>query len=96
MQCRSPRGTARPAGRAAADFSTGRLSPVRAASSIFSAAVSTSRPSAGTAQPASSSTTSPGTSSRLATVAGRPPRSTRLWAAVIFCSASMAFSALLS
>ena len=77
-------------------FVTGTLSPVRAASSILSDALSSRRPSAGTASPASSSTTSPGTSRLLSSTRCSPPRSTLHFAAVMVCSASMAASALLS
>ena len=48
----------------ATSFSTGRLSPVRALSAVLRLALSSSRPSAHTASPASSTTTSPGTTSR--------------------------------
>ena len=75
---------------------TGTLSPVRAASSIFREADSSSRPSAGTASPASNSTTSPGTRSALCSTVILPSRSTLLVAAVMVCRASMAASALLS
>ena len=75
---------------------TGTDSPVRAASSTFMLALSSTRPSAGMASPASSSTTSPTTSSSLRMVTVLPSRSTLLVAAAICCKASMAFSALLS
>ena len=78
------------------NFVTGTLSPVSAASSILRLALSSSLPSAGTASPASSSTTSPTTSSAEGTTVTLPPRSTRLVAADIACSASIAFSALFS
>ena len=99
MLRRSPKGTSlAPGCRASAPvcFSTGTLSPVRAASSTFRLALSSTRASAGTASPASSTTTSPGTSCSLFSVSCLPPRSTLLVAAVICCRASMAFSALLS
>ena len=51
---------------AAASFHTAALSPVRADSSTCRAALRSSRASAGTAAPASSTTTSPGTSSAAA------------------------------
>ena len=75
---------------------TGTDSPVRAASSIFMEAFSMIRPSAGTASPASSTTTSPGTSSSEWRETCLPSRSTLQVAAVMVCSASMAASALLS
>ena len=62
MFFRSPRGTS-PSMTSAA-FSTGRLSPVRALSAVFRLAHSSRRPSAQTASPASSTTISPGTTSR--------------------------------
>jgi hypothetical protein len=75
---------------------TGTLSPVSAASSVFMLADSMTRQSAGTASPASSTTTSPVTSISLCIVFCTPPRMTFDVAAVIWRSASMAFSALLS
>ena len=78
------------------NFVTGTLSPVRAASSIFMLALSRMRPSAGTASPASSTTTSPTTRSSLRTETILPSRRTLLVAAAICCKASMAFSALFS
>ena len=62
MQVRSPSGTSSP-GTGSVDLPTGRLSPVSAASSISRVAATQTRPSAGTRLPASTSTTSPGTSS---------------------------------
>ena len=62
MFFRSPKGTSPPMGSSA--FSTGKLSPVRALSSHFKLAHSSSRPSAQIESPASSTTTSPGTTSR--------------------------------
>src|SRR5829696_8268248 len=61
MQMRSPSGTSSP-GTGSVALATGRLSPVRAASSISRVAATQMRPSAGTRLPASISTTSPGTS----------------------------------
>ena len=61
MQVRSPSGTSSP-GTGSVDLPTGRLSPVSAASSISRVAARVIRPSAGTRLPASTSTTSPGTS----------------------------------
>ena len=75
---------------------TGTDSPVSAASSILRLAFSIILPSAGTASPASSSTTSPTTSSSLWIVTIFPSRSTFDVAADISCKASMAFSALFS
>ena len=57
-------------------FSTGRLSPVRALSSHFKLALSSRRPSAQTESPASSTTTSPGTTSRPGIWTTWPSRST--------------------
>ena len=97
MFLRSPRGTSEPSRpRASSLFVTGTLSPVSAASSILRLALSRMRPSAGTASPASSTMTSPGTTSDEWMICWRPPRSTLHVAAVISRSASMAFSALLS
>ncbi len=63
---------------ASCDLATGRLSPVSAASSISSCTASTSRPSAGIRSPASTATTSPGTSvGRRARVRSSPSRRTR-------------------
>ena len=95
MFFRSPSDTCSPA-RGSVNLLTGTLSPVRAASSIFMEALSKMRPSAGTASPASSSTTSPGTSRRLSIVTCCPSRSTLQVAAVMVWRASMAASALLS
>ena len=75
---------------------TGTDSPVSAASSIFRLAFSIILPSAGTASPASSRTTSPTTMSSLWMTAIFPSRSTFDVAADICWSASMAFSALFS
>ena len=62
MQVRSPRATSSP-GTGSVALATGRLSPVSAPSSISSVAATVIRPSAGTRLPASTRTTSPGTSS---------------------------------
>ena len=96
MQCRSPRGTSSSVTMAFTSFSTGTLSPVRAASSALMLALSRMRQSAGTASPASRITMSPGTSTSLRSRDILPSRSTLLVAAVISWRASMAFSALLS
>ena len=61
MLARSPSGTSSSASDATS-LPIGALSPVSAASCVSRVAVRTSRPSAGTMSPASSSTTSPGTS----------------------------------
>ena len=63
MFFRSPRGTSS-ASMGVSSFSTGRLSPVRALSAVFRLALSSRRPSAQTASPASSTTMSLGTTSR--------------------------------
>ena len=93
----SPRGTS-PLGASMTSqvLSTGTDSPVSAASSIFILAHSIILASAGTASPASSTITSPTTKSSLLTVICLPSRNTLLVAAAISCSASIAFSALLS
>ena len=98
MFFRSPRGTSFSPSRFKIEtiLLTGTDSPVSAASSIFMLALSMIRPSAGTASPASKSTTSPGTRSSLLKVTTLPSRRTLLVAAAISCSASMAASALLS
>ncbi len=72
---------------------TGTDSPVSADSSIFIDALSTMRQSAGTASPASSTTTSPGTSSSAGIMYNFPLRMTFDCAALIFCRAERAFSA---
>ncbi len=98
MLRRSPSGTSCPSSAASAStcLFTDTDSPVSAASSTFRLAHSVRRTSAGIASPASSTTTSPGTSSSLRTVCCCPSRSTLEVAAAISCSASIAFSALLS
>ena len=58
-------------------LATGRLSPVRAASSISRVAAIQIRPSAGTWLPASISTTSPGTNSVASISSAWPSRRTR-------------------
>ena len=77
----------------ACDFDTGRLSPVSALSSTRSSTEWVSARSAGTLSPADSSTTSPGTISRVSIIRSWPSRSTRAWCASIERSASSAFSA---
>ncbi len=77
-------------------LSTGTLSPVRAASSIFRLALSKILASAGIESPASKRITSPTTRSSLLTTCGLPSRITLELAADIACKASIAFSALLS
>jgi hypothetical protein len=59
-----------------ASFATGALSPVSAASCASSVAERTTRPSAGTRSPASSTTTSPGTTWDAGTSPTLPSRST--------------------
>ena len=75
---------------------TGTDSPVSAASSTFKLALSKIRASAGTESPASNSTISPTTRFSLGVITTLPSRSTLEVAADISCSASIAFSALLS
>ena len=75
---------------------TGRLSPVRAASSISRVAATQIRPSAGTRLPASISTTSPGTSSSASISTAWPPRRTRAMVFIIWASALTLSSALAS
>ncbi len=77
-------------------FSTETDSPVSAASSALSWALSMRRMSAGTRDPASSITISPGTSSNAATLVTFPSRRTVAALAAIFLRASIAFSALYS
>ena len=92
MFFRSPRG-ASSLHRAAASFSTGTDSPVRADSSARSSTAFTSRMSAGTRSPARRMTTSPGTSWLLSTVCLRPSRTTVAWGEDSFFRAAMAWSA---
>ena len=93
MQVRSPSGTSSP-GTGSIDFPTGRLSPVSAASSISSVAARLTRPSAGTRLPASTSTTSPGTSSSASISTAWPSRRTR---AIVFiiCERALTLSSAL-
>ena len=95
MQIRSPSGTSSP-GTGSVDLPTGRLSPVRAASSISRVAATQIRPSAGTRLPASISTTSPGTSSSASISIAWPPRRTRAMVFIIWASALTLSSALAS
>ena len=74
MFFRSPRGTS--PSISSTSFSTGRLSPVRALSAVFRLAHSSSRPSAHTESPASSTTTSPTVTSRPGIWITWPSRST--------------------
>ncbi len=74
-------------------FSIGSDSPVRAASSMRRLATSTRRPSAGIRFPASSSTTSPGTSSRAEISTTWPSRRTRTVGTASFFRAAIACSA---
>ncbi len=95
MFLRSPRGTSSPsASRASTILSTGRDSPVSADSSTLRLALSTTRQSAGTASPASRTTTSPGTSSSERTSTIFPSRTTLEVLAAICWRASKASSAL--
>ena len=80
----------------ATSFSTGALSPVRAASSISRVAATSNRPSAGTRLPASKSTMSPGTSSAASISTATPSRRTRAMSFSIFSSAARLASALAS
>ena len=99
MFLRSPRGTSSASAAsvmASVCFSTGTDSPVRAASSIFMDALSSTRQSAGTESPASRRTMSPGTSSELGRWLILPSRTTLDWAALISCRASRACSLLAS
>ncbi len=93
MSVRSPSGTSSP-GTASTAFRTGRLSPVRAASSISSVAATSRRPSAGILSPASNVTTSPGTSSSAGTSTRSPSRRTCALITSIFCSAATLSAAL--
>ena len=95
MQIRSPSATSSP-GTGSVDLPTGRLSPVRAASSISRVAATQIRPSAGTRLPASISTTSPGTSSSASISIAWPPRRTRAMVFIIWDSALTLSSALAS
>ena len=88
----SPRGKSASA-RTPVIFSTGRDSPVRAASSVRKENVSTSRISAGTRFPASRRTISPGTRASEGTVRTAPSRRTVAMDADIFFKASIAASA---
>ena len=74
-------------------LSTGTDSPVSEASSILRFTLCTRRRSAGTKFPASSSTMSPPTRSRLATTVWCPSRMTAAFGADIFFSAASACSA---
>src|SRR5829696_1273126 len=95
IQVRSPRATSSP-GTGSVDLATGRLSPVRAASSISRVAATQIRPSAGTRLPASISTTSPGTSSSASISSAWPSRRTRAMVFIIWASALTLSSALAS
>ncbi|CAB4815822.1 unannotated protein [freshwater metagenome] len=92
MPLRSPSGTDSSVGPPTA-LTTGVLSPVRADSAASRFAVEISRPSAGTRSPASSSTMSPGTTSRDSTYSSEPSRRTRAREVIEFRSASTDFSA---
>ena len=75
-------------------FGTGRLSPVRADSSISRVAALRIRPSAGTRSPASMLTMSPGTSCSIGTSARAPSRRTLALTTIIFWSAATLADAL--
>lgn len=90
---RSPSAT--PSGNVAGSLATGALSPVSAASCTSREAEETILPSAGTTSPASTSTTSPGTSLVDSISSTRPDRRTRAWGTWSCASAStlaLAFS----
>ncbi len=74
-------------------FVTGRLSPVRAASSVCKWIAPATRPSAATLSPASSTSTSPGTMSAAATSTSLPSRMTNAVGAAISLSLARASSA---
>ena len=95
MQVRSPRGTSAPV-TGAMSLLTGRLSPVKAASSISSVAATVIRPSAGTRFPASTNTTSPGTNSTASTSSTWPSRRTRAMVFIIEARAATLSSAFAS
>src|SRR6516164_2264535 len=84
---RSPSATS-PSGKVSGSLGTGALSPVSAASCTSSVAEDTIRPSAGTTSPASSSTTSPGTSLVESSCSTRPDRRTRACGTCSLASAS--------
>src|SRR6185437_10467833 len=77
-----------PSGSATRSLAIGALSPVSAASCTSSVAEERILPSAGTTSPASSSTTSPGTSLVDSTSSTRPERRTRAWGTWSWASAS--------
>src|SRR5215217_7620257 len=95
MQMRSPSATSSP-GTGSVVLPTGRLSPVRAASSISRVAATQTRPSAGTRLPASIRTTSPGTSSSASISSAWPSRRTRAMVFIIWARALTLSSALAS
>ena len=92
MPWRSPSGASAATG--SRSLATGRLSPVRAASSISRVAAAMIRPSAVTRSPASKATMSPGTSSSAGTSTSSPSRRTRAFTTIIFWSAATAAAAL--
>jgi len=87
MLSRSPSGTSSSASGSVA-LPIGALSPVSAASCVSIVAVRTRRPSAGTMSPASSSTTSPGTSWLAGICTSTPSRTTLLVGFCMVASAS--------
>ncbi len=91
--CRSGRSRSAASGPATTSFSTGADSPVRADSSTRRRAASRRRRSAGTTFPASSRTTSPGTSPEAGSVSRAPSRRTVAVGAASARSAASAPSA---
>src|SRR6266516_175895 len=85
-----------PSGRATRSLAIGALSPVSAASCTSSVAEERILPSAGTTSPASSSTTSPGTSLVDSTSSTRPDRRTRARGTWSLASASTLARAFIS
>ena len=95
MLARSPSGTSSSAS-VITSLPIGVLSPVSAASCVSIVAVRSSRPSAGTMSPASSSTMSPGTSSWAGICTRAPSRRTRDCGSCIVASASTLLRASIS
>jgi hypothetical protein len=92
MLWRSPSGTSA-LSMVSASLDDATLSPVSAASSISSVAVTKRRPSAGTRLPASMSTMSPGTNCSDSISMAWPSRRTRAMFFIIFSSAARLASA---
>ena len=95
MLARSPSGTSSSAS-VITSLPIGVLSPVSAASCVSIVAVRSSRPSAGTMSPASSSTMSPGTSSCAGICTRAPSRRTRDCGSCMVASASTLLRASIS